>query len=155
MKTLVCILGILLIISCGNNKKNEDTTVNTATNISSKSDSTSVSNTEKAYPLDGNYQVLKVKDEDVTPQNLVMKFNHSGALVTIETPCYNIRSNYEQNDDNIRFQEPIRTPIECNGKIEYEDFDKILPEVSSINKNNSFFNLVDAGGNLVVRLKKE
>ncbi len=155
MKNLVFLFGFLLFISCGNRKKDNELSYNKENSTSVSTDTANVKNPEEAYTLNGNYKVLQVKDEEVAKDSIIMNFDYDGGLVTVKTICYNIRSNFEQNDNNIQFQEPIRTPKDCKGDIEYEDFDKILPNITHLTKKDSTFNLLDSNENLILKIRKK
>jgi heat shock protein HslJ len=115
MKKFLFILGIFLIVSCGNSE--EKISENPADLKSFK----------------GNYELLEMDGEDISSEGFILNFSGEEQRLSGKTGCNNFVATYKIEDSIVKFNPPMGTKMYCEGQMEYEEiFGDILPEIRNV-----------------------
>lgn len=121
MKQFSLLLVLLLFISCANAKKGANELTG---------DSQDPGEIEM---LSGEYQLITLKDENVSSEDIYLKIDDKGESLMINAGCNVLRVDFIQENERISFQPPISTKMYCEGKMTYENtLNLILPDISEI-----------------------
>lgn len=121
MKQFSLLLVLWLFISCANVKKGANELTG---------DSQAPGEIEM---LSGEYQLITLKDENVSSEDIYLKIDDKGESLMINAGCNVLRVDFIQEDERISFQPPISTKMYCEGKMTYENtLNLILPDISEI-----------------------
>ena len=121
MKQFSLLLVLLLFISCANAKKGANELTG---------DSQDPGEIEM---LSGEYQLITLKDENVSSEDIYLKIDDKGESLMINAGCNVLRVDFIQENEYISFQPPLSTKMYCEGKMTYENtLNLILPDISEI-----------------------
>lgn len=121
MKYFFLLVILILFGSCANSVKETEEVVEQ--NIPS----------EGIEILSGSYQLISLNGEDVSSEDIYMKIDKKGESLVINTGCNVLMVDFIQQEEKIKFQQPVSTEMYCEGKMENEEYlKKILPEISEI-----------------------
>ncbi|MFN4761896.1 META domain-containing protein [Gillisia sp. Q332] len=146
MKPLSLLLGLLLFVSCANAKKGSN----------ELSGDSPIS--EEIETLSGEYQIITLKEENISSEDIYLKIDDKGESLMINAGCNVLRVDFIQVKDRISFQPPVSTKMYCEGKMTYENtLNLILPDISEIqsSEDNLVFLSKENEVQLTVRKNKK
>ena len=83
--------------------------------------------------LSGEYQLITLKEENVSSEDIYLKIDDKGESLMINAGCNVLRVDFIQENELISFQPPVSTKMYCEGKMTYENtLNLILPDISEI-----------------------
>lgn len=112
---------LILFFSCGSNQENksglEDTDQESAENIE----------------LSGNYLIQKIRAQNVSSEQIELKFDSITQEVSGNAGCNRFSSGYDRSGIRINFKPLVSTKMYCEGKMEMESaITEVLPEISQM-----------------------
>lgn len=97
MKPFLLLIGILLLVSCGNTA---DTILDDR--------------------LNGEYEMTGLRGNKYSSEKIIFTFNSVGNVLSGDTGCNRFSANYHQEGKELVFTTPISTRKLCDGKMKIE-----------------------------------
>ena len=97
MKQLSLLLVLFLFISCANAKKGANELTGDP------------QDPEEIEMLSGEYQIITLKEENISSEDIYLKIDDKGESLMINAGCNVLRVDFVQEKERISFQPPVST----------------------------------------------
>ncbi len=143
MKQLSLLLVLFLFISCANAKKGANELTGDP------------QDPEEIEMLSGEYQIITLKEENISSEDIYLKIDDKGESLMINAGCNVLRVDFVQEKERISFQPPVSTKMYCEGKMTHENtLNLILPDISEIQSKEDKLVFLSKENDLLLTVRK-